>query len=434
MNKLGFLIVILILSISVGCASLWGIKSGAESMDTKIKGANAEVIQKEVFQAVSVTMASKMDSLQSGSSSESDGNHLIQSNPANELTVVRNGHAKETSITQIDSLKEKLMTDGSIKLNPDDAFLIDYLRPKQTLDTLFLANLYFPTESRGIPTSFQYEVKKDDQIFFEFENQKSRKVKRIEIIEGGESRFYHTDLKKKKKIEGRLTIQSDNIMTIKVVRSGFFKSVVRMKIRKLSKPQSYTIEMVNDTLVETKTVVEEVVDTLFAKVEEKKYSLSPRLDITHLSRLDFPIEINNIDNLIGWGYWLGLSQDDLEKYNSLAENDPEMEPLISFIKSELSISENHTYLPRAENPDVYLQINKLVMDTPSLNTAKNFGYFNCKEASSAQKAKVYLANRSKLYQYDISLLVVAVNVEHSQKEIEKEFYTEIPRLKLTLIP
>ncbi len=434
MNKLGFLIVILILSISVGCASLWGIKSGAESMDTKIKGANAEVIQKEVFQAVSVTMASKMDSLQSGSSSELDGNRLIQSNPANELTVVRNGHAKETSITQIDSLKEKLMTDGSIKLNPDDAFLIDYLRPKQTLDTLFLANLYFPTESRGIPTSFQYEVKKDDQIFFEFENQKSRKVKRIEIIEGGESRFYHTDLKKKKKIEGRLTIQSDNIMTIKVVRSGFFKSVVRMKIRKLSKPQSYTIEMVNDTLVETKTVVEEVVDTLFAKVEEKKYSLSPRLDITHLSRLDFPIEINNIDNLIGWGYWLGLSQDDLEKYNSLAENDPEMEPLISFIKSELSISENHTYLPRAENPDVYLQINKLVMDTPSLNTAKNFGYFNCKEASSAQKAKVYLANRSKLYQHDISLLVVAVNVEHSQKEIEKEFYTEIPRLKLTLIP
>ena len=434
MNKLGFLIVILILSISVGCASLWGIKSGAESMNTKIKGANAEVIQKEVFQAVSVTMASKMDSLQSGSSSELDGNRLIQSNPANELTVVRNGHAKETSITQIDSLKEKLMTDGSIKLNPDDAFLIDYLRPKQTLDTLFLANLYFPTESRGIPTSFQYEVKKDDQIFFEFENQKSRKVKRIEISEGGESRFYHTDLKKKKKIEGRLTIQSDNIMTIKVVRSGFFKSVVRMKIRKLSKPQSYTIEMVNDTLVETKTVVEEVVDTLFAKVEEKKYSLSPRLDITHLSRLDFPIEINNIDNLIGWGYWLGLSQDDLEKYNSLAENDPEMEPLISFIKSELSISENHTYLPRAENPDVYLQINKLVMDTPSLNTAKNFGYFNCKEASSAQKAKVYLANRSKLYQHDISLLVVAVNVEHSQKEIEKEFYTEIPRLKLTLIP
>jgi hypothetical protein len=181
-------------------------------------------------------------------------------------------------------------------------------------------------------------------------------------------------------------------------------------------------------------VVEEVVDTLFAKVEEKKYSLSPRLDITHISRMDFPIEIDDVDNLIGWGYWLGLSEDDLEKYKILAENDPEMEPLISFIKSELNIIESHTYLPRAENSDVYLQINKLVTDTPSLNTAKNYGFFNCKEVSPSQKAKIYLANRSKLYQHEISLLVVAVNVEHSQKEIEKEFYTEIPRLKLTLIP
>ena len=50
-----------------------------------------------------------------------------------------------------------------------------------------------------------------------------------------------------------------------------------------------------------------------------------------------------------------------------------------------------------------------------------------------RKPKIYLANRSKLYRHDISLLVVAVNVEHSQKEIEKEFYIEIPRLKLTLV-
>ena len=31
-------------------------------------------------------------------------------------------------------------------------------------------------------------------------------------------------------------------------------------------------------------------------------------------------------------------------------------------------------------------------------------------------------------------LVVAVNTENSLREIDKEFYKEIPRLKLTLIP
>lgn len=432
MNKISPLFPVFILITLMGCASLGGIKSGAEAKEYQIEKSGSTEVKKELLQTVSVAVANRVDSLQSGLSSQADNSK--QSSQVNGSLLVQSANPEETSPIEIDSLREKLLSDGSIKINPTDAYLIDYLRPNENLDTLFLANLFFPTEKRGIPVAFQYQVKKDDQIFFEFENQKARKIKKIEIIEGGESRFYHTNLKKKKKIKGSLTIQSDNTLTINVVKSGFLKSVVKMKIRKLSKPQSYAVEMVNDTLVETRTVVEQVIDTLFAKVEEKNYSLSPRLDITHVSKMDFPIEINDVDNLIGWGYWLGLGQDDLEKYQTLAQSDPEMEPLISFIKSELRISEKHTYLPRSENPDVYLQINKLVSDSPSLNSAKNYGYFSCGKSSPSQKAKIYLANRSKLYRHDISLLVVAVNVQHSQKEIEKEFYTEIPRLKLTLIP
>ena len=157
-------------------------------------------------------------------------------------------------------------------------------------------------------------------------------------------------------------------MTINVLKNGFFKSVVKMKIRKLSKPQSYSIEMVKDTLIETRVVIEEVVDTLFAKVEDKKYSLSPRLDITNTNRMDFPIEVKKVENIIGWGYWLGLNREDFEKYKTLAEADEESEPLISFIKSELNINQENIYLPQSENPDVYFNLRKLVTDTPSLNT------------------------------------------------------------------
>ena len=98
------------------------------------------------------------------------------------------------------------------------------------------------------------------------------------------------------------------------------------------------------------------------------------------------------------------------------------------------MNEENIYLPQSENPDVYFNLRKLVTDTPSLNTQTNYGYFISEPSSQTQKAKIYLANKSKLYEHNISLLVVAVNLEHSQKEIEKEFYTEIPRLKLTLIP
>ena len=113
-----------------------------------------------------------------------------------------------------------------------------------------------------------------------------------------------------------------------------------MKIRKLSKPSSLAVEMVNDTLVETRTVVEEVIDTLFSKIEEK-YSLSPRLDITNLNKIDFPIDKRILIILLVGGIGSGLGQDDLNKYNDLVKSAPEIEPLISFIKSELKIIDKH---------------------------------------------------------------------------------------------
>ena len=413
MNNSLTLVVVFSLFFFIGCSTIKELISGGEVPD--VSDYEADSTKDMVLGSVSTLLT--------------DGDASSQ----NESTIQGND-LQSQPLKQIDSLKEKLLNDGSVKINPAEAYLIDYLRPKQNLDTLFLANLYFETGKKGIPVAFQYQVKKDDQIFFEFENKKSWKIKKIEIIEGGESRFNHTNLKKKKLVKGSLTIQNDNIMTINVVKNGFFKSVIKMKIRKLSKPQSYSVEMVKDTLIETRTVLEEVVDTLFVKVEDRKYSLSPRLDITNPNRMDFPIEVKKVENLIGWGYWLGLNQEDLENYKTLAETNEESEPLISFIKSELNIIEENTYLPRSENPDLYFNLRKLVTDTPSLNTQTNYGFFISEPSPQTQKAKIYLANKSKLYEYNISLLVVAVNVEYSQKEVEKEFYTEIPRLKLTLIP
>ena len=413
MKNSSLFVVIFTVFFLIGCSTIKELISGGEVPD--LSNYDDDSAKDQVLTSVTTLVSESEASSQNGPPIQGD-------------------NLKSESLSQIDSLKEKLLTDGSVKINPAEAYLIDYLRPKQNPDTLFLANLYFETGKKGVPIAFQYQVKKDDQIFFEFENLKSRKIKKIEIIEGGESRFNHTSLKKKKLVKGSLTIQKDNTLTINVVKNGFFKSVVKMKIRKLSKPQSYSVEMVKDTLIETRTVLEEVVDTLFVKVEDKKYSLSPRLDITHQNRMDFPIEVKKIENLIGWGYWLGLNREDLEKYKTLAAADEESEPLISFIKSELNIIDENTYLPKSENSDIYFDFRKLVDDTPSLNSDVNFGYFISGSSPKTQKAKIYLANKSKLYEHNISLLVVAVNVEYSQKEIEKEFHTEISRLKLTLIP
>ena len=423
---------VLTLCFLTGCASLGGIKTAAEAKKYQAENFDSDQINTELLKGVATIAANSMDTIQQASKEAKKTDPNLNANQ--ELSLVnRSNGENQISATKLDSLKQKLLSDGSLTVDPAEAYLIDYLRPEQDPDTIFLANLYVETGKRGIPIAFQYQVNKNDQIFFEFENQKSKKIQKIEIIEGDESRFNYANLKKKDKVAGSFNIQSDNTMTITVLKKGFFSSVVKMKIKKLPKAKAYTVKMVKDTLIETRTVVEEVTDTLFAKIDEKTYSLSPRLDITHISRIDFPIAINEVENLIGWGYWLGLDKDDINNYNVLAETDQDAEPLIGFIKSELNLRENHVYLPRAQNPDVNLRIEKWVSDSPSLNSTKNFGYFSGDANSQNQKATIYVANESKLYSYDISLLVVAVNVEHSQKEVEKEFYTEIPRLKLTLI-
>ena len=415
-----------------GCASLGGIKTAAEAKKYQAESLDADQINIELIDAASTILANRVDTIQQAKKKTTITvpNH---SSFEDIIEVERGSGVDKISATQLDSLKQKLQTDGTITVGSADAYLIDYLRTEQAPDTIFLANLHVETGKRGIPIAFQYQVNKNDQIFFEFENQKSKKIQKIEIIEGNESRFNHVNLKKKKKVKGSLTIQSDNTMTINVLKKGFFRSVVKMKIRKLSKAKEYSIKMVKDTLIETRTVVQEVIDTLFTKIDEKKYSLSPRLDITHASRIDFPISIDEVDNLIGWGYWIGLDQEDINNYDALAQTDLDAEPLIGFIKSELNLREDFVYLPRAQNPNLNLHMNKWVSDTPGLNNAKNFGYFTSDANSQNQKATIFVVNKSKLYSYDISLMVVAVNLEYSKKEVEKEFYKEIPRIKLTLI-
>jgi hypothetical protein len=415
-----------------GCASLGGIKTAAEAKKYQAESLDADQINIELIDAASTIVANRVDTIQQAKKKTTITvpNH---SSFEDIIEVERGSGVDKISATQLDSLKQKLQTDGTITVDSADAYLIDYLRTEQAPDTIFLANLHVETGKRGIPIAFQYQVNKNDQIFFEFENQKSKKIQKIEIIEGNESRFNHVNLKKKKKVNGSLTIQSDNTMTINVLKKGFFRSVVKMKIRKLSKAKEYSIKMVKDTLIETRTVVQEVIDTLFTKIDEKKYSLSPRLDITHASRIDFPISIDEVDNLIGWGYWIGLDKEDINNYDALAQTDLDAEPLIGFIKSELNLREDFVYLPRAQNPNLNLHMNKWVSDTPGLNNAKNFGYFTSDANSQNQKATIFVANKSKLYSYDISLMVVAVNLEYSKKEVEKEFYKEIPRIKLTLI-
>ena len=49
MNKIFLLFVIIIFNFTSGCASLWGIKSGAEALDYKIEKTGPTEVKKELL-------------------------------------------------------------------------------------------------------------------------------------------------------------------------------------------------------------------------------------------------------------------------------------------------------------------------------------------------------------------------------------------------
>ena len=66
-----------------------------------------------------------------------------------------NTGGNQISATKVDSLNKNCCPDGSLVIDPAEAYLIDYLMPQQDPDTIFSGQPFVETEKRGIPISFQ---------------------------------------------------------------------------------------------------------------------------------------------------------------------------------------------------------------------------------------------------------------------------------------
>ena len=74
------------------------------------------------------------------------------------------------STDYIDSLKNILKTTGTLKVNSFESFLIDFLKFDNTKDTVYITNLNLSTPKNGEIKSFVYDVKMDEEIFYEIKN------------------------------------------------------------------------------------------------------------------------------------------------------------------------------------------------------------------------------------------------------------------------
>lgn len=338
----------------------------------------------------------------------------------------------------VDSLRTVLVETGKLKLNVSESFLLKHLKSKVIKDTLYLTNLNISSPINGEVKSYEFDVKKEDLIFYEITNIKKNTLKEVSILEGSKTRFVKNNLRKKESVRGAIKIAADNVLTVNISNDnfiknkGFFKSKLKIAIKKIAPQLELQVEVKPDTIVLSKLVIEEVNDTIYKIIDSKNFTLGPRLDLTRSYQQTFHINIDEFDNLLGWGYWIGFDKTAIEQYKLLSEIES---PLIVFSRNELRKSLRPVELSVKQNEDVELIIKNQSLDTRSLNYASNFAFYKSDNFTekNAKKAEVYLTNNSTLYQYPISYNLVAVGTIKIKNEIMKDVVAFKDYIHVTLL-
>lgn len=306
---------------------------------------------------------------------------------------------------------------NTIIIPEDKSHLIDQIMSDKSGDTLNLSNLFIQTLKQGKSISYEYDVKEGDVLNYSFSNNKSGKIEEILIYEGDKIRFAHNNLKRNKSIDGSFQIIQDNKIILKITNYGFFKSNLSVKLDNISK--NFKTEKLLDSIVGKEIITQKITDTILMVDPNKIFSLPPYLDITNKPELSIPINIENIENTIGWGYWISLNQDELNSFNRVIEDGNE-DPLLVYAKSEIFKNNFDFYLPITNSPYVELKLQSNYDLKSSLNSERNFDFFvyDFSEFDKIPEFFLNFKNYSKLYDYKVTFkLVRAIKID---KLVEKE--------------
>tara|TARA_Y100001933_G_C18996083_1_gene562546 strand:+ start:704 stop:1924 length:1221 start_codon:yes stop_codon:yes gene_type:complete len=335
----------------------------------------------------------------------------------------------------IDSIKQKLIIEKEVLVDIKYRNLVDQISFPNVQDTIYLSKIKIKSPTGGIPIIYEYNVKKNDIVFYNFQNSSIFNLKNISILEGKSTRFEHENFRKKDKLKGSFISTSDNVITVVINNDNFiknlglFKSKLNIEIKTLGTLKLKS-QIITDTVFSAKKIEESVYDTIFNIESQSDFILASKLNLSEKSKLQVPVFINEDKNLIAWMYWFGLNQND-----TLISASEEDNFLSKFAKNELNnISNNYSSLI-SKNDDINVSINNFTLDRRSLNFSKNFSLYkvdNNYSEKNKNKAEITLQNTSKLYDYNIRFVSFSVSLKESKKEVEKEIGEIKKYIKLNL--
>ena len=336
---------------------------------------------------------------------------------------------------KLDSIYEVLKNEKSILLDLADKQLYLDLLSRYNADTTYLTNIYMKTPKSGLPVTYVYDVKKNDLVFYTIENLGRNNIEEVSILEGATYRYVKQNLLKKKKETGTIKIIDDNSLSLNISNDNFLKnkglmsSKVKIQLKKIS-PLKIDYEEVIDSILEVNSLVDTVYDTIYKSKFDASVKLFPTLNITEQSKLVVPVDVDLTENeLVGWGYWVGLN-----RFNSIIWESDQENDMIDFARQEFFGFDNDVLLQTSENENIKLKINDLSLDTRSLNYNVNYAFYKAdrKIQKSERRAEIVISNLSYIYEYKLQLALVSVFLKERQVLVDKEIFIKKKFIKLTM--
>ena len=336
---------------------------------------------------------------------------------------------------KLDSIYEVLKNEKSILLDLADKQLYLDLLSRYNADTTYLTNIYMKTPKSGLPVTYVYDVKKNDLVFYTIENLGRNNIEEVSILEGATYRYVKQNLLKKKKETGTIKIIDDNSLSLNISNDNFLKnkglmsSKVKIQLKKIS-PLKIDYEEVIDSILEVNSLVDTVYDTIYKSKFDASVKLFPTLNITEQSKLVVPVDVDLTENeLVGWGYWVGLN-----RFNSIIWESDQENDMIDFARQEFFRFDNDVLLQTSENENIKLKINDLSLDTRSLNYNVNYAFYKAdrKIQKSERRAEIVISNLSYIYEYKLQLALVSVFLKERQVLVDKEIFIKKKFIKLTM--
>lgn len=336
----------------------------------------------------------------------------------------------------LDSLKNVLKETNQVLIEKNKIKYLKHLKPSLEVDTIYLANLYAKTENKSIPISYEYPVNEGDELIFEIQNIRSKKINSIVFKEGNTIRNATSDLKRNKIYKASFISNSNNLVSINITKKGFFKSDFKLLMKVIPAKEKYLLEEVYDSVPLVKKQIEIIQDTVYTIIDDRNMKLSSSLNLLKQNVINMPvsIQLDTLNQLIGWGYWVGVGDQILERYNNLKSVDENMEPLITFGKNELLRRPISYEIPTTLNNDISTKPILNANYTKGLNS-NNFNSFYDYQLKDIINpvASLLIENKSKLYEYLISVKILAVYIRKSKQEVDKEIYTPKSYYKLSKV-